>query len=316
MAKPPRKPLSIARATHIEAPRVPGPVLTPRRSDARLVDLFRPGFIAPCKPVLRDKLPTGPQWRHEVKHDGYRVQAHAVGGEVRLFTKGGHDWTDRMPAIRDALGVLARDVVLDGEAAILGEDGIADFFALHAALARKSAPDAILFAFDVLWMDGEDLRERPLADRQEALARLLVGIDPGDGLAAVEPIEGDAVAIMRSACAMGLEGIVAKRIDKPYRSGEREDWIKVRCTQTDHFAVVGFAPGGRRGVSSLKIAKLVDTELVPCGWAGSGIGETMSRALRAALDAGRPVVVEIEHRGGTPAGELRHPVVKGWASDA
>lgn len=243
----------------------------------------KPRWISRSSPVLRDRLPVGPHWRYEVKHDGYRVQAQAHAGEVRLFTKRGHDWTDRMPAIRDAVAALGRDVVLDGEAAILGEDGIADFFALHAALARKSAPDAILFAFDLLWLDDQDLRARPLSDRQAHLSELVAG-DLEYGLAAVEPIEGDAVEIMRAARSMGLEGVVAKRVDRPYRSGDREDWIKVRCTKLEAFAVIGFDPAGRRGVSSLRIARLVDEAFVPCGWAGSGIGEEMARGLQASYD--------------------------------
>lgn len=312
MAKPPRKPRSIGRNTGATTPRVPGPVIA-ARVDQRQADLFRPSFVEPCKPVLRDHLPTGPLWRYEIKHDGYRVQAHAHEGEVRLYTRRGLDWTDRMPAIRDAVAALGQDVILDGEAAILGQDGIADFFALHAALARRDAPDAVLFAFDLLRLGDQDLRSHPLVERQAALSSLVV--DAPFGIETVEPIEGDAEAIMRAACGMGLEGIVAKRIDRPYRSGEREEWIKVRCTQVDHFAVIGFTPAGRRGVSSLSLAKLVEETLVPCGRAGSGIGEAMSRALREALDAGRPIVAEVEYRGATPSGELRHPVVKGWSTE-
>ena len=290
---------------------MPGPVFVPRPTFDRQADLFRPDFIQPCKPVLRERLPVGPLWRYEVKHDGYRIQAHATSGGVRLFTRRGLDWTDRMPAICDAVAALGRDVILDGEAVMIAEDGVADFFALHAALARKSAPDAVLLAFDMLWLDGEDLRPRSLGDRVRLLDEMLAP-EAADGIQRVEAVEGDGATILRQACELGLEGIVAKRIDKPYRSGEREDWIKVRCTRTDHFAVVGYEPVGRRGVSSLSIARLVDGTLMPCGRAGSGIGQEMSRGLRAALDAGNPVVVEIEHRGMTPAGGLRHPAVKGW----
>ena len=311
MAKPPRRPRAVALEARIEQPRRPGPIIAPQPSDVRQPDFFRPGFIAPCKPLLRDKLPVGPFWRYEVKHDGYRIQAHSIGGDAQLFTKGGHDWTPRMPAIRDALTDLGRNVVLDGEAVIIGQDGIADFFALHGALARKSAPDAIFLAFDVLWIDGDDVRDRPLSDRVVMLEELLS--EPEAAIQLVGAVDGSGATILRQACGMGLEGIVAKRMDRPYRSGDREEWIKVRCTRVDHFAVVGFKPAGRAGLSSLKLAKLVDGALVPCGWAGSGITENGSRELRHALDAGRLGVAEIEHRGGTPAGELRHPVVRGWS---
>lgn len=304
-------PRTIARSADVEAPRVVGPRFF--RADKRQPDLFKPAasFIPPCKPILREHVPAGPHWQYEIKHDGYRIQAHASGGEVSLFSKSGRDYTGRLPAIRDAVAGLGRDAILDGEAVMLGPDHATDFFALHAAIAGKHAPEAVLYAFDLLSLDGEDLREEHLVTRQSTLAELLAGRE--GAIMLVEHMAGNGTEMLRHACAMGLEGIVAKRRDRPYGSGERPEWIKVKCTQVEAFAVIGFDPAGRRGVASLKLARLFDDILIRCGSVGSGIGESASRELRAALDAGDHVVVEVEHRGFTPAGELRHPVFRGRA---
>ena len=111
---------------------------------------------------------------------------------------------------------------------------------------------------------------------------------------------------------MGLEGIVAKRRDAPYRSGYVDAWRKIKCTLTESFAVIGFDPAGSRGVASLKLARLQDGDLLPCGSVGSGISAEASRKLREVIEAGAHVVADVEFRGWTPAGELRHPVFKGW----
>ena len=242
--------------------------------------------------MLRTKVPTGPLWQYEIKHDGYRIQAHVHRGHVRLFTKSGLDYADRMPAIVDAVSSLGRDVIVDGEAVITGPDGVTDFYALHTAISGKSAPNAHLYAFDLLQLDSQDLRPRSLAERRAMLVEVLIGAGPGMFLS--EHMTSDGPAMHTAACRMGLEGIVAKRIDRPYRSGPCEDWIKVKCTKLDHFAVVGFDGAGRSGVAALKLARIADDFLVPCGSVGSGISETTSRALWAAMEAGDHLVVEVE----------------------
>ena len=136
-------------------------------------------------------------------------------------------------------------------------------------MTRGYAPEAVLIAFDVLAIDGKDLRQKPLAERQTALARLLTGAPPG--LEWGGHITDDGGALLRHACDLGLEGIVAKRRDSPYRSGRQEAWLKVKCTKVEPFAVTGYDPEGRHGVRSLKIARLDDAcKLCSAGWAGSG----------------------------------------------
>lgn len=310
MPKPPRKPREIQRGVDLASSSVSSRPLF-RRQDKRQPDLFAPAFIEPCKPTLSDRVPAGDLWQYEIKHDGYRAQCHVHAGHVRIFTRRGHEWSDRMPGIRVALERLpVQSAILDGEAVIVGPDGVSDFFALHKALANQHAPEAILYAFDILHLDGEDLRPKQLVERRAMLAELLVGAYPA--LQISEHLLGDGAAMLKAACDIGLEGIVAKRRDAPYRSGTVETWRKIKCSKTEAFAVTGFEPRGRTGVASLKISTLKDGVLVRAGWVGSGLSERDSRAIRALLDRGEHVVVEVEFRGWTPAGELRHPVFKGW----
>jgi bifunctional non-homologous end joining protein LigD len=135
------------------------------------------GFVAPCIPSVAHKPPSGPDWVHEIKHDGYRLIVRRGGPAVRLFTRRGFDWTDRYPAIAAVAAKLrAKSFTLDGEAAVSGADGVAVFAALHR---RRAVPDAILHAFDLLELNGKDLRPLPLGERKAKLARLLAGSTAG-----------------------------------------------------------------------------------------------------------------------------------------
>ena len=196
-----------------------------------------------------------------------------------------------------------RSAVIDGEAIVVGEDGLSDFFSLHAALARKNAPRAVLVAFDLLHLDGEDMRARELEDRRAVLTDVVRRRVPWIQFS--ESIEGDGPQVWRN---MGLEGIISKRRGSPYLSGKSPVWRKTKCTLTDHFAVMGSDRKGR----SLRLSRFHDRGFVPCGSAGSGLSESDARQISAALDAGQAVIVTVEYRGFTPAGELRHPVIRGW----
>jgi bifunctional non-homologous end joining protein LigD len=182
------------------------------------------GFGPPCVPTRAAKPPVGPDWVHEIKHDGYRLQVRRDGETVRLFTRRGYDWSGRYPAIAiTAMLLRARSFTLDGEACVCGPDGVAIFDALHR---RGTVTEAMLYAFDVLELDGEDLRGLPLGDRKKRLARL-VG-KRRIGIVLSEHTDEDGVLIFRQACKMGLEGIVSKRLSAPYRSGPSRNWIKVK----------------------------------------------------------------------------------------
>jgi bifunctional non-homologous end joining protein LigD len=301
----------LPRSTDSLDPSVSSRALVPKRGDPRQADLFGPKFILPCKPSLSERLPVGDSWQYEFKHEGYRAQAHLAEGQVRVFTKNGYDWTEHVPAIVAAVeGLEAHSAVIDGEVVIEDGSGLSDLFAVHAALTGSCAPEAILHAFDLLELNGTDLRSLPLADRRAILDELLLGA--GTGLAFSTHLDGDGEVMLKHACAMGLEGIVAKRKDAPYRSGRSEAWLKVKCTITERFAVIDCKRDGRSGIRALAVATLKDAELTACGWVGSGLSNKACKELRIALDAGWPIVIDVEHRGRTPSGELSHPVFKGW----
>jgi len=185
-----------------------------------------------CIPTVGKTVPSTPEWFHEIKFDGYRLRVERDGTRVRLITRGGYDWTKRFPWIAEAaLKNRRTQFVIDGEAVILGVNGVSDFSALHS---RKQSHEVQLCAFDVLAMDEEDLRSQHLSKRKTNLDRLLRG--RSDGIF-VDPFEQGAIGpdLFRAACDMGLEGLVSRRGDRPYRGGRSKDWIKVKNRQHHAF---------------------------------------------------------------------------------
>jgi ATP-dependent DNA ligase len=179
----------------------------------------------PCLPTRGTSVPATPAWLHEIKYDGYRLIVQREGERVRLFSRNGNDWSGHYPWIVEAALKNKHDqFVIDGEAVLLGVDGIADFNALHS---RKHNHEVQLYAFDILALDGEDLRGLPLTLRKTNLARLLARRPDGIFVA---PFETGEIGpdLFRAACNMGLEGMVSKRSDRPYRGGRSKDWIKVK----------------------------------------------------------------------------------------
>jgi ATP-dependent DNA ligase len=181
------------------------------------------GFIAPCLPTSAPQPPSGEEWLHEIKHDGFRVIARKEGTRVKLYSRPGNDLTERFPLIVDTLARLrSRSCIIDGEAVACGEDGIASFDCIRY---RRNDRRVFLYAFDLIELDGDDLRRDPLAVRKATLESLLSGAAPG--LRFNEHLdEGDGPLVFAHACKLGLEGIVSKRKDSRYRSGRSPDWIK------------------------------------------------------------------------------------------
>jgi ATP-dependent DNA ligase len=178
-----------------------------------------------CVPTRGTKVPHTSDWLHEIKYDGYRLRVERNGDRVRLITRNGYDWTKRFPwIVAAARKNRISQFVIDGEAVILGVDGVSDFDALHSG---KHNGEVQLYAFDVLAMDGDDLRELPLSMRKASLARLLRGRSDGMFIA---PFEQGEIGpdLFQQACKFGLEGLVSKRRDRPYRAGRSKDWIKVK----------------------------------------------------------------------------------------
>ena len=296
-----------------------------------------PGFIEPCHPTLREEAPTDTRWIHEVKFDGYRAQAQLRNGKAVIYTRGGHNWTDRFRPIADALRRLkATELILDGEVVVVDARGIPDFGMLHAALAGGNTEQLLYYVFDLLYLDGFDLRDASLAERKRCLVALLAGA--GERILFAEHLEGEGSAIFKRACAMGLEGIVSKQRNAPYRSGRVESWIKVKCGKRDLFPIIAFVEklGAKpRKIASLYIGRREGAQLLYAGKVRTGYTEAVARDLRERLDPliqthsplSRPVTkpkatwvepvleAEIAYGGETESGILRAPVFKGLRED-
>jgi len=182
------------------------------------------GFIAPCLPTKTDKLPSGGLWLHEIKHDGFRIVARKDGERVRLYSRPGNDFTRRFPLIVETLARLrSRSCIIDGEAVACDDNGVASFDLIRH---HRHNDRAFLYAFDLIELNGDDLRRDPLEVRKATLASVLA--KAGSGMRFNEHIEGDGPTVFAHACKMGLEGIVSKRLGSRYRSGRSTDWLKMK----------------------------------------------------------------------------------------
>ena len=292
-----------------------------------------PGYIEPSLATATDVAPAGAGWLHEIKHDGYRLQAHLENGRVRLFSRQGLDWTDRFPAVALALPALpVGAAVIDGEVVVQTAAGVASFAMLVDAL-KSGAGDMLFYAFDLLHLDGYDLRGAPLVRRKAALATLVAAIGKGGRVRFSDHIAGDGAAVFRHASRLGLEGIIAKQAAAPYRSGRVKTWLKVKSSQSDAFVIAGYVPStvDPRSVGALVLGEQAGASLVPVGHCGSGFTAASARELWQRLDALRtktaplkdetappkgvrwvePVLsAEIEYRGRTGGGLIRHAVFR------
>jgi bifunctional non-homologous end joining protein LigD len=182
------------------------------------------GFVIPAQPVKASKPPSGADWVHEIKHDGYRIIVRRDGSAVRLYSRNANDWSARLSAIAAAAArIKAKSFTIDGEAVVLGPEGLSRFEELSR---REAARTAILYAFDLIEHDGKDLRNLPFLDRKAALAQLLRNTMAG--ILLNEHIAEDGLTVFAYACQLGAEGIVSKKVDGTYRSGPCRVWIKVR----------------------------------------------------------------------------------------
>jgi bifunctional non-homologous end joining protein LigD len=182
------------------------------------------GFVPPSLPSKASTPPSGPLWLHEIKHDGFRVIARKEGARVRLYSRPGNDLTYRFPLIVDAIASLrSRSCTIDGEAVACDDHGLSSFDRIRH---RRHDGDVFLYTFDLIELNGDDLRRDPLEVRKATLRSMLAKV--GLGVRFNEHMEGDGPTVFAHACKMGLEGIVSKRKDSPYRSGRSPDWLKMK----------------------------------------------------------------------------------------
>ena len=318
------------------------PVQRARRPQAAALPGARheslPAFVAPQLATLVSEPPAGDEWLHEMKFDGYRVLCRIERGTVRLLSRTGKDWTDRLAAVAQAASRLnVRAAMLDGEVAVVLPSGVTSFNALQNALAGGGSDELVYFVFDLLHLDGSDLRGSPLEARKEALHALVDGAH--STVRYSDHVVGNGEAFLRQACRMALEGVVSKRRDAPYVSGRTRTWQKAKCIQEQEFVIGGFTDpeGSRQGLGALLLGVHdKDGALAYVGKVGTGFTGRAAVDLRRRLDAlatrtspfaGRPprasrahwvrpeLVGEVEFTEWTPDGRLRHPSWKGLRED-
>ncbi|MHA6684745.1 DNA ligase D [Mesorhizobium sp. A556] len=298
-------------------------------------------FIEPALATLERDAPSGKEWLHEVKFDGYRMQAGIAGTEIRLLTRTGLDWTGRFGAeIQTALGALkCSDAILDGEIVVLADDGVSSFSALQADLSAGRSDRMVYYVFDLLRLDGEDLRSKPLVERKERLRAFLAPLDDNGPVRFSHHFVEPGKMMLKHACRMGLEGVVSKRADAPYRSGRTGAWIKAKCTQRQEFVIGGYLPSEKtgRGLRSLLVGYHEDGKLKYAGRVGTGFSTKAADDLKAELDARKvekppfdakvppggkglvwvapELVAEVEFRSWTADRIIRHASYQGLRED-
>ncbi|MDO8963500.1 MAG: non-homologous end-joining DNA ligase, partial [Coriobacteriia bacterium] len=334
------------------APAPPSPEATagPRAAEepAGTADRTAPATVAGALPAdapfqlatLVGEAPEGDEWIHEVKYDGYRLRAVLERGRARMLTRNGADWTDRLTGIAHAVEALpAASALLDGEAVVIGADGRPDFGALQDALASKQDGRITLAAFDLLYLDGFDLRGEPLLRRKDLLRSLIAAAPAGGPLLYVEHFAGGGPAFHAASCDLLLEGSVSKRGDRPWVAGRSRDWLKAKCLARQEFVVGGWTdPEGSRSRFGALLLGVRDPsgELRYAGRVGTGFTERTLDDLYerlAGLAAESPsfavppklggvhwvrpeLVVEVEFREWTRDGVVRQPSFEGVREDA
>ncbi|KAB0678065.1 DNA ligase D [Aureimonas leprariae] len=314
---------------------------SPRARVPKAKKALLPVFLEPSLATLVEKAPAGPEWLHEIKHDGYRLQARIDGHSVKLLTRKGLDWTSKFGAVADGLRELKLgSALIDGEVVVEAESGISSFSLLQEAISAGRSDRMVFYAFDLLYVDGSSLEATPLVERKTQLAALLDDVPAGGSVRFSEHIDDDGVAMARHACRLGLEGIVSKRKDQPYRPGRGTHWLKTKCIERQEFVIAGFVPSttSPKAVGSLILGDYENGKLVYVGRAGTGFTDRVARELWAALDpikrttapfAAKPsvdaargarwveprLVAEVELRGWTADGLLRHAAYKGLRED-
>lgn len=303
-------------------------------------DIKLPKYVAPQLATLSEAPPEGDGWLHEIKYDGYRVIAATGGGRAIIYTRRGHDWTDRFrPIVQPLIDLPCRSALFDGEVAVTDKAGRTDFGALQDALGEGRGRGIGYHLFDLLSLDGEDLRRKPLLERKEKLATLLEDQPRAGPLFYSDHVVGHGGDMLAKVCAMGLEGIISKRADATYRSDRGKSWLKTKCGMGQEFVIIGWRPSTvkARPFSSILVAVREGGELSYRGRVGSGFGERELEALwpelakreiktppapdvpddirRKARFVKPELVAEIAFAGFTDEGSVRHGSYKGLRKD-
>jgi bifunctional non-homologous end joining protein LigD len=300
-----------------------------RRPAAIGVKARFPGFIEPALATSIERVPQGERWIHEIKFDGYRIQLHIANEDVKVFTRRGKDWTRRFRKIaHDAFLIGVSSAIIDGEVVVPVADGTTDFSVLQNELKGKSDKIAMV-AFDLLYLNGHDLRKLPLVERKTLLKKLIAKT----AVQFSESFEVDGPEMFKHACGVGLEGIVSKVRDSRYSSGRGNDWVKKTCAQRETLPIAGFAMKENKFdglyLGRLKGADLVYAGKVDHGFDGASAKDLQTR-LKSLVRKTQPyakriahrgiwvepsLLAEIEYRAKSAEGKVRHPFFKGIRED-
>ena len=329
-----------------------------RRTESRLlpeqlegaVKAALPRKLSPQLATLSKTVPSGGDWLCEIKFDGYRVMAHIDKREVRLVTRGGHDWSARMKSLAAAVAALdLQSTWLDGEIVVMNDDGVPDFNALQNAFDSARTDSIVYYLFDLPYFEGYDLRRVPLHQRRTLLRQVLEARGAGDRIRFSEDFPGDVASVLAQVCQLKLEGVIAKRPDAPYLSERTESWLKLKCSQRQEFVIGGFVDrtGAAAEVGSLLLGvhnddgQLVYAGNVGTGWDGKTARELHGKLSQLEIDespfdvrdpGGRGrwsrrtaaaverwveprLVAEVTFAEWTPDGHVRHASFKGLRND-
>jgi bifunctional non-homologous end joining protein LigD len=288
-----------------------------------------PGFIEPALATSIEKVPSGERWIHEIKFDGYRVQVHLANEAARLFTRRGHDWTHRFKKVaHDAWRIKASSAVVDGEIVVPAADGTTDFSVLQNELKGKSKK-IVLVAFDLLYLNGHDLRKLPLFQRKAELKKIVEGTD----IQFSESFEIGGREMFAHACKLGLEGVVSKVRDGPYPQGRTNDWVKKTCVQRETLTITGFALDEGKW-DGLYLGRRKGQDLIYAGKVDHGFDKAsaadLQKRLKPLIRKTQPftkrfahrgtwvepkLLADIEYRAKSAEGKVRHPFFRGLRED-
>jgi bifunctional non-homologous end joining protein LigD len=288
-----------------------------------------PGFVEPALASSIAKVPSGARWIHEIKFAGYRVQVHLANETVNIFTRRGNDWTHRFKKVsHDAWHIKATSAVIDGEIVVPAADGTTDFSVLQNELKGQSSK-IVMVAFDLLYLNGRDLRKLPLHQRKAQLKKIIAGTE----IQFSESFEVDGQAMFEHACKVGLEGVMSKVRDSTYPTGRSNDWVKKTCAQRETLTIAGFALDGSKW-DGLYVGRRRGDDLVYAGKVDHGFDKVSVADLRKRLTplvrktqafAKRiahkgiwvepKLLAEIEYRARSADGKLRHPFFRGVRGD-
>jgi bifunctional non-homologous end joining protein LigD len=311
------------------------------KAAAKHTPMLLPDFIPPCLAALTSEPPDGDQWVHEIKFDGYRLQARIDGGMVRLLTRSGLDWTEKFAPLAQAfLNLKVTSAVIDGEVIVEDEQGAPSFAELVGDLKARRMSRMVYVGFDLLFLDGIDLRARPLGDRKALLKSLLSRNKARGQLRYSDHLKMSGAAMLAEACKRGLEGIISKRLDKPYQSGRGTVWLKSKCILSDEFVIAGYldSTAVENAVGALVVGFYDGKRLIYSGRVGTGFNRQSARELWQnfqRLRTAKPafamppvatkskgvvwvkpeLVAQVDYRAWTGEGILRHASFKALRHD-